>query len=121
MFDPASVEECYSRRHSIAPQQALAMSNSRMVLTRGRELAALISAEVGSEDSKQIDEAFIGSAFERVLGRTPTRAERVACAAALREFAASIDKELSPHTAHQRSRENLVHVLINHNDFITIR
>lgn len=122
VFDPASVEECYRRRHSIVPQQALAMINSRLALSRGRQLAAKITAEVGGGNSKEKTDAFIGSAFERVLGRAATTPERSACAAALKEFAAvSADKGMPPATVHQRARENLIRVLLNHNDFITIR
>ena len=89
VFDPASVEECYRRRHSIVPQQALAMSNSGMVLTRGRQLAERITDEVGSVKVAAAEEAFIDSAFERVLGRGPTPSERTACITALQEFAAT--------------------------------
>ena len=34
MFDAPNVEECYRRDETIVPQQALAMTNSGMVLTR---------------------------------------------------------------------------------------
>ena len=122
MFDPADVEECYRRQHSIVPQQALAMSNSKMVLMRGRQLADLIAADVSSGNSTETDEAFIASLFERVLGRSPMTLEQAACVSALQEFtAASAGKAVSSHAVHQRARENLVHVLLNHNDFITVR
>lgn len=122
VFNPASVEECYRRQHSIVPQQALAMSNSKMVLTRGRQLATLITAEVGSEVSGETNRAFIESAFERVLGRSALPSERAACAAGLSEFeAVSVRENMSRTAANQRARENVVHVLLNHNDFITIR
>ncbi|MCH2200739.1 MAG: PSD1 and planctomycete cytochrome C domain-containing protein [Fuerstiella sp.] len=122
VFNPASVEECYRRRHSIVPQQALAMTNSKLVLERGRQLAALVSDEVGTENSDEVNGAFIESAFERLLGRSATSAERTACAEALREFTISASADgMSTDTAHQRARENVVHVLLNHNDFITIR
>ncbi|MCH2212251.1 MAG: DUF1553 domain-containing protein [Fuerstiella sp.] len=122
VFNPASVEECYRRLHSIVPQQALAMTNSKIVLERGRQLAALVSAEVGTENSDEVNSAFIESAFERTLGRGATSAERTACAEALREFGDSASADgMSTDAAHQRARENVVHVLLNHNDFITIR
>ena len=122
VFDPASVEECYRRRHSIVPQQALAMSNSGMVLTRGRQLAERITDEVGSVKVAAAEEAFIDSAFERVLGRGPTPSERTACITALQEFAAtSAGSGMSSALIYQRARANLVHVLLNHHDFITIR
>ena len=122
MFDSANVEECYRRRRTIVPQQALAMSNSKFVLASGRKLAARITSEFGSENSAENTEAFIRSAFERTLGRSVTPSEQSACIAALQEFAAaSVDDGMSLAAAEQRARENLVHVLLNHNDFVTIR
>jgi hypothetical protein len=105
LFDAPSVEECYRRHETIVPQQALVMSNSKMVLTRAVELAAVIRHEVGQDDNQQTRIAFISSAFERILGRLPTEPEQAECAAALASL----------------SRVDLVHVLLNHNDFITIR
>ncbi|MEO2036822.1 MAG: PSD1 and planctomycete cytochrome C domain-containing protein [Planctomycetaceae bacterium] len=124
VFNPASVEECYRRQHSIVPQQALAMSNSKMVLTRGRQLAAWITAEVGHEISAETNRAFIESAFERVLGRSALPSELDACVEGLSEYgyeAESAGRKMSPTEASHRARENVVHVLLNHNDFITIR
>jgi len=122
MFNPASVEECYVRQHGIAPQQALAMSNSKMVLQSGRKLAALITVQMDSKTSEETAEVFIEAAFETVLGRHPLPAEQTLCAAALTDFttAASSDSGLST-AALRRARENLVHILLNHNDFITVR
>jgi len=122
MFDSASVEECYRRKNSIVPQQALAMSNSKLVLSSGRQLAATISAEVGSEYSEEKTNAFVQSAFQHVLGRDATPTECVACLSALKEFAAVIEGQgMSATDIQQRARENLIRVLLNHNDFITIR
>src|SRR5438128_9506584 len=39
MFDAPNVEDCYRRHETIVPQQALAMINSGMVLTRAGEIA----------------------------------------------------------------------------------
>lgn len=122
MFNPASVEECYVRQHGIAPQQALAMSNSRMVLTSGRKLAALITVQTDSGTAEETAEAFIVAAFETVLGRPPLPAEQTVCAAALTDFTAAASSDSGSSTAAlRRARENLVHVLLNHNDFITVR
>jgi hypothetical protein len=122
MFNPASVEECYLRQHGIAPQQALAMSNSRMALTSGRKLAALITEQTDSETSEEAAEAFIEAAFETVLGRRPLPAEQTVCAAALTDFTAAASSDSGSSTAaRRRACENLVHILLNHNDFITVR
>jgi len=120
MFDPPSVEECYRRPSSVVPQQALAMQNSKLSLDSARSLAEVLAREVGEEDSAQGTAAFLESAFERVLGRAPTPAEAELCASHLKEFvdAAPADAEGSPL---RRARENLIHVLLNHNEFVTIR
>ena len=122
MFDAPNVDDCYRRRESIVPQQALAMSNSKVVLSRSRQLAALISEEVGSESTSEVIATFIVSAFERVIGRSPTIAEQDACVKAVAKFENSKAMEaLSESEAHQRARENIVHVIVNHNEFITVR
>ena len=122
MFNPASVEECYRRQHSIDPQQALAMSNSRMAFTSAQKLTELIIAEIESGTSEVNPDTFVELAYEHVLNRRPTLAERDICAAAFAEFvtAAALDSGDASAAKH-RACENLVHLLINHNDFITIR
>ncbi len=120
MFDAANVTECYRRYETIVPQQALALTNSGMVLTRARDIALAIDREVGGDPSTR--GAFIDSAFERVLGRAPTGIEPAECAAGLVtlvETLASESKNLGSPEA--RARSALVHVLLNHNDFVSIR
>jgi hypothetical protein len=127
IFDLASTNECYERRESVVPQQALALSNSVLALNQSRLLARSLQAP---EDS-----AFIRAAFEQVLCRPPTAEELTRCErflAAQRELLKTPAK-LTPFPADaaaaippaaepaQRARENLVHVLFNHNDFVTIR
>jgi hypothetical protein len=111
------------------PQQALALNNSALALTVSRRLAQRLSADGASAS------AFVTAAFEQVLGRPPTAEERVRCerfltdqATLLREpakltpFPAGSDAVAPPSAdPAQRARENLVHVLFNHNDFVTIR
>jgi hypothetical protein len=127
VFDLASTNECYERRESVVPQQALALANSVLALNQSRLLArSLPQAE---------DSAFITAAFEQVLCRSPTAEELTRCArfltsqrellktpARLTPFPADATAAVPPSTGPaQRARENLVHVLINHNDFVTIR
>ena len=133
LFDAASPNECYRRDQSVMPQQALALSNSSLSLAQSRKLAARITADTGG-DLDPIG-SFVTSAFERVLGRSPTMAERQTCDAFVREQSdrLSTRSELEAIGSGdagpvppswdpaQRARENLVHVLINHNDFVTIR
>ena len=104
MFDDADVLECYRRAESILPQQALAMVNSRLSL----DVAARIAKRLGDSP----DGRFVDAAFETVLGASPTAAERRICLESLEK----LKKAAAP-----RARANLVHALLNHNDFVTIR
>jgi hypothetical protein len=120
MFDAANVTECYRRHETIVPQQALALSNSGMILSRAADIASVIDSEVGGGPAARI--AFVGSAFERILGRVATQEERSECALGLARLAgafASEGKHSVPPEA--RARTALVHVLLNHNDFVSIR
>jgi hypothetical protein len=159
LFDAASPVECYRRRDSVVPQQALALSNSSLALAQARVVARAISREVGAAADAETNSAFVAAAFERVLCRQPTPSEREECLRFLEEqsqrlentgaltpvSAASVDGKPSgdasandpsppgrgtqgegpaddaPATVPaQRARENLVHVLVNHSDFVTI-
>jgi hypothetical protein len=105
LFDCASVTEAYLRKQAIVPQQALALANSDFALAHARLAAALVP------DSD--DNAFIKGAFERMLSRAPTKDEAADCLGFLR----AQGKRLTP----LRARENLLHVLMNHHEFVTIR
>jgi hypothetical protein len=127
-FDPASPTECYERHESVVPQQALALNNSALALSQSRRLAKRLAGEASAA-------AFVTAAFEQVLGRAPTADEQARCERFLTEQAALLKEpgKLTPFPAGpdavvppaadpaQRARENLVHVLFNHNDFVTIR
>ncbi|MBL8849838.1 MAG: DUF1549 domain-containing protein [Planctomycetaceae bacterium] len=131
LFDAASPNECYRRTTSIVPQQALALANSVLVVEQARKLAGTLSADASNAD----DAAFITGGFETVLSRPPSSQELTACteylAAERNRLADSsqftvfdagpaIDTPASADPA-QRARENLVHVLMNHTDFVTRR
>jgi hypothetical protein len=120
MFDAANVTECYRRHETIVPQQALALSNSAMVLSRAGEIAAVIDKEIGS--GRNTRDAFVNCAFERILGRTATDSERDECATSLARLADSFASEgKNASSPEARARSALVHVLLNHNDFVSIR
>jgi Protein of unknown function (DUF1553)/Protein of unknown function (DUF1549)/Planctomycete cytochrome C len=122
MFDAPSVEECYRRDETIVPQQALALTNSGIALARAAEIAAAIDKEVGESDAPEVRSAFVISAFERVLGRTPTDGERAESASALERLSSVFASEGRAGPApHLKARAALVHVLVNHNDFVSIR
>jgi hypothetical protein len=112
IFDSPSVTECYERKPSVMPQQALALANSELALREAKKLAAEIGT--GSDDSR-----FIESAFLRVISRRPTPEERTLCLGYIRKPAPGV-KTASTGTS-VRARENLILVLFNHNDFVTVR
>jgi F0F1-type ATP synthase membrane subunit b/b' len=127
LFDAANPAECYRRQPSIMPQQALALANSPLAWSQARVLAATLAKSSG--------DAFVAAAFEQLLTRPPTQAERSTCEAFLKQQAERLKDpaKLEAFTAgeapavapsadpEQRARESLVHVLLNHNDFVTIR
>jgi hypothetical protein len=129
LFDAANVNECYRRSESVIPQQALAIANSSLSLGQSRLLAAELSKAAATSG------AFIDLAFKHILSRSPTSEEAAACQQFLSDQAARLSEpaQLTPFEAGKkstvlpaenpqaRSRENLVHVLLNHNDFVTIR
>lgn len=122
MFDAPNVEECYRRDETIVPQQALALNHGRLALAQSEQIAASIDYEVGSGDGVAGRAAFIESAFERLLGRAASDAEIRECGAALDQLAEALATESSPGNERQKkARAALVHVLVNHNDFVTIR
>jgi len=124
VFDVADPNGCYRRKESVVPHQSLAMMNSGLTLDCARTVA------------EQLEEAddFITSAFETVLCRKPTPTEITRCQTFLAEHSKLLDSATaepfstggsSVRAAAQdstvRARENLVHVLFLHNDFVTIR
>jgi len=129
LFDAASPTECYRRKESIIPQQALALANSSLAIEQARRLARKLHGQ-------QADAAaFVQAAFEQVLCRSPSKDELDACAAFLAEQQAFLDQNTNRLAATStdptdvakpsadralRARENLVLVLLNHNDFVTI-
>ncbi len=122
IFDGPSVTECYERRPSVMPQQALALANSELAISQARLLAA--SLGTGARN----DQDFVRDAFVRILAREAKQEELELCAEFLAEHA-NVKPELTkvstvkdvPTGASGRARENLILVLFNHNDFVTIR
>jgi len=103
IFDAANVNECYERSESIIPQQALALANSSLVRSQSRVLTGRLTKAAAS------DEGFVEVAFQTILGRNPSAGEQAECASFLHDAASGA------------GREGLIHVLFNHNDFVTIR
>jgi hypothetical protein len=89
------VNECYERHPTVRPQQALALANSRLPQSQAQRLAESLPSD-----------QFIPELFRRVLARPPTPEETELC----QTFLDSPSR-----------KANLVLVLFNHNDFVTIR
>ncbi len=102
IFDGPAVTECYQRHTTVMPQQALALGNSKVAFAA----AASLTEKLAERDRDE----FISEAYERILARLPMADERAACA----DF-------LYRRGGNKSARENLVLVLLNHNDFVTIR
>lgn len=116
IFDAAGVTECYQRRDSILPQQALALSNSELALRESRRLARTLAAADAA--------SFAKAAFEKVLCRPPTDKELAECTAYLGNLISPMPSPDDPKPAAEpsaRLRESLVHVLMNHHEFVTLR
>lgn len=134
LFDLANPNACYERLVSVVPQQALALTNSSLALDQARILAEKITSETGTNSDQATESAFIQIAFKQILSRTATDAELKTCLKFLKQhtellkqkgnraFPSGGTSQRPPSSdIHQRARENLVHVLYSHNDFVTIR
>lgn len=104
IFDGGSAIECYQRSESIVPQQALALMNSELTRTNAALIAKDLAAKTANDPG-----AFTKAAFERVLSRRPSDEELTVCTG----FLAS--------QMQARACENLVHGLMNHYEFRTVR
>jgi len=125
VFDGASPIECYERSETVAPQQALALANSKLSFT----VAGLIAGRLGGVSATSAK--FATTAFEAVLGRPPLAEELSLSEKFLAQeeqrfrgpekpaWEGSATSEATSPVL--RAREDLVHALLNHNDFVTIR
>ncbi len=112
IFDDANVLECYRRSESIVPQQALALENSPLATAMAEKIAGRINA-VG-------DEEFVRAAFLNILATEPTKPEFDLIVSALAQLTEIATQKKTPNAAAQ-ARIQIVHALLNHNDFVTIR
>jgi mono/diheme cytochrome c family protein len=124
LFDAANACDCYKRTSSVQPQQALALSNSELTNNLSRQLAKRLTEKVQVAET-DVDDAFVGMAFLQVLNRAPRGAERAASKEFLEQqakrLAVSSDGHVLSFDPAIRARENLIHALMNHNDFVTVR
>ena len=112
MFDNADILQCYRRSESIVPQQALALSNSRLSIEMSSQIATKLHKQLKSNQTLD----FINAAFHLILARAPSDLETKTC----EKYFVQMEKlEQKPSADQIRSR--FVQVILNHNDFITIR
>jgi len=111
-FDNANILGCYRRSTSVLPQQTLALANSKVALEMARKIAERIQVE----DAK----SFVDTAFRTVLCRAPSESERTECLSALDSWRSLLQNRKHKDPA-GRARANLIHALIQHHEFITIR
>ena len=107
------------------PQQALAMINSELTITQARRLVRYWKGEP-LEDAALYSKAM----FEHILSRAATDDEVITCVRFLSDCAsrsapsdvAANQDDLSKPSADPatRAREQLVHVLMNHHEFVSI-
>ena len=117
LFDDASIFACYRRSESIIPQQALALANSSLSMDAASSIAKSLGG--GSEQTKLSHEDFVICAFEQILAWTPSKEEKLACLQNIEAW--EVDAASNPDSNIHSPRASLIHALLNHNDFITIR
>ncbi|WP_197455733.1 DUF1553 domain-containing protein [Stieleria neptunia] len=118
MFDDADILQCYRRSESIVPQQALALSNSKLAIEMASQIASRIAGGVKTDAPSD----FINELFFQLLCREPTDAERMECTAfwdAMSELPEMQSRDAADRETVIRSR--LTQAILNHNDFVTIR
>ncbi|HEY4258586.1 MAG TPA: DUF1553 domain-containing protein, partial [Schlesneria sp.] len=116
MFDDASVLECYRRAQSIVPQQALALENSPLATAAAEKIAQRIT----TAHPILSDREFVAAAFTIVLATKPTAEETAVVLDAIAQLRKS-QGILGRPVSEAAIRASIVHVLLNHNDFVTIR
>jgi len=109
VFDGPSVTECYERKQSVLPQQALALANSALALREAKVLAGRLAKELTFPENAP---AFVAKAWNRTLGRSP-KPEEMRMALSFLADRPGGDQGL------QRRYENLILVLFNHHEFVT--
>jgi hypothetical protein len=128
-FDAPEPTQCPRRTENIILQQALAAANSSLFQEAARLLTRFLSKHGASEDD------FIRSAYESVLNNLPTTDElqksKKFLAAQTALYERTAETSSLPNVTFTRippfpdpalrARESLVHVLLNYNEFITVR
>lgn len=117
MFDDADLLQCYRRSESIVPQQALALANSELALSMAEKIAAKIATTHPNGGNNE----FGRRSFELLLGRAANPEELTACVNFLIELSEAAESNEANAAATAKQQTRLIHSLLNHNDFISIR
>lgn len=141
LFDGASATDCYQRKASIMPQQALALTNSQLSVLKSRMIADQLWTEVSQKhttDKKPDNLRFVQQAFQLILSRPASQKEQKAAIHFIQQqtqlFFTANTKPKPKQTDQKKNdyqhpashpaahaRESFVQALFSHNDFITIR
>jgi len=117
-FDNANVLDCYRRSESIVPQQALAMVNSQLSLSSANQLNQKVHVDHPDLNNKE----FVETIFQLLLARTAGQEEFSACISFLDQLTGQSVKASETNAVPLlKAREHLIHSLLNHHEFITIR
>ncbi|MCA9064118.1 MAG: DUF1553 domain-containing protein, partial [Planctomycetaceae bacterium] len=119
LFDAPSPADCYRRTKTIVPQQALALTNNQLVHDISADIAKQL---VGSTDTHADNAArkLTEGAFRRILCRAPLPDELRACGEFLQSSGGNAGAADETPISQDRVA-GLVRVLLNHNDFVTVR
>ncbi|QDV23312.1 PSD1 and planctomycete cytochrome C domain-containing protein [Aureliella helgolandensis] len=118
-FDDADLLGCYRRNESVVPQQALALANSGLAFESANQIAERLY-----HDSQISKREFVELAFEQLLARPANPEEVAACQQfmdQISEWQLASEPPIAAQEISARAQARLVHVLLNHNDFISIR
>ena len=118
MFDDASVLECYRRAESIVPQQALALENSQLATAMAEKIAERIAAAEPERVRPRVRPRGVRDGPVRRAVRS--RTGRCAARRSPDSTEAAAKQQAVP-DPQRRARTDLIHALLNHNDFVTIR
>jgi mono/diheme cytochrome c family protein len=119
VFDDANVLDCYRRTESIVPQQSLALANSKLV----DEVSGPIANRIAEGCTANDHEAFVRNAFAWILAGAPNQDEVDLLLQGMQKFRDSARSRLGSEESaiDTFARKEIVRILLNHNDFITIR
>lgn len=117
LFDGPDPTDCYRRTRTVIPQQALALTNSSLV----HEIAPLIRSTLTQQSNNstlgESDITTVHSLFKLILSRQPSPAEAELCLS----YIQNKDNQTNSEPTREKRLDSLIRILLNHNDFITIR